>query len=962
MPTGTIPLFRYVAVRPVQTRDLLREKFRFLRSPEVLTAFRERLKSTAGWDAARKTAQTFINSESWLGGHLETDPRLVGLRAAYRAMQEAVASGENTDLRARVRQIVENAVKPEALPGLNNDLWDSLIATYAAPRPRARDRAGLIDCLRALHYIQHPQIDSAEDLHDVVQATAMVPDWIGSGPNTVSGTHPPQTVPAEPGTVIPGTVPIGTIRDLRRQVVQIDIACDDLEVAYANARREARKKKPVPKSPQSPAAKPGGSRVPPQIYDRPSEPIWANTVIEREKLERTTTAILDGIDLVWEDRSQDEALEKLQARRSSLTNKLRRLGGSAALSELEARTLPVDRPDIAIDEFEFPIDLPPLNVFTGSIEGSVGEIRPVGVGDLLIVQETLLGYEDGEIATIENVMSTESKNRTFRKLDRTTTTTFTSTETTETTERDLQSTQRYEMQSETSETITNEVAIDTGINISASYGPMVQVDASADFSVDNTTENSTTTASNFAQDIVDKSVSKLTQSLKEEITLKVLSETEETSAHGFENDTGAHIIGVYRWLNKLYQAQVHNYGKRMLIEFKVPEPAAFHKHAKKFGISSDPTLQPPEPLEESLTFTDIEPNNYNDWVGRYHVDNVTPAPMKSKIVSKGIDIPQALDQGGLDVITRSDSLVIPTGYVAKEAWVNSNGLSTPGGVLWIGVGQNWVEGDDYVELDDEETSVPLGVVGLGFSSAVIIFEVRCERTDETLKAWKLETFQKIVDAYDALQAEYEANVKAREASQLSAFTGIPPEAKRTIELTELKKGCLELLTNQYFYDFDATVANASPFGYPEFETEEGMGEGSYAQFFEQCFEWENATWVYYPYFWGRKDQWIENSTATDSDPIFESFLRAGMARVQVPVRPGYGKTLLYYLHTGEIWNGGEPPVLDNPLYVSLVEEIAESQDTSLADAPVYGDPWIYSLPTTLVKLQSDATLPSWPAP
>jgi hypothetical protein len=279
------------------------------------------------------------------------------------------------------------------------------------------------------------------------------------------------------------------------------------------------------------------------------------------------------------------------------------------------------------------------------------------------------------------------------------------------------------------------------------------------------------------------------------------------------------------------------------------------------------------------------------------------------------------------------------------------------------VGQHLLAGSTtYTDLDDEETAVPIGISSLGYTSVVLTFEVRCERTVETLKAWKLDTYQKIVDAYDALQADYEAKVTAKEVSRMSAFSGLSPDAKRNIELAELKKGCLELLSDQYFYDFDATVANASPFGYPEFQVDEAMTEGSFAQFFEQCFEWENTTWFFYSYFWGRKDQWIQNSMATDSDAIFEAFLRAGMARVQVPVRPGYGKALLYYLHTGEIWNGGEPPVLDSPLYVSIVEEIAESQDVSLAEAPPYGDPWNYSLPTTLVKLQADATLPTWPAP
>ena len=141
-----------------------------------------------------------------------------------------------------------------------------------------------------------------------------------------------------------------------------------------------------------------------------------------------------------------------------------------------------------------------------------------------------------------------------------------------------------------------------------------------------------------------------------------------------------------------------------------------------------------------------------------------------------------------------------------------------------------------------------------------------------------------------------------------------------------------------------------------------MREAPYIQFLEQCFEWQNMTYLFYPYLWGRKSQWVQNSGQADGDPIFEAFLRAGAARVLVPVRPNYEKTVCYYLRSGEIWNGGGLPVLEDELYVSIADEIAASQDVSLDDAVPYGEPWTYRLPTSLVKLQADATLPSWEAP
>ena len=58
-----------------------------------------------------------------------------------------------------------------------------------------------------------------------------------------------------------------------------------------------------------------------------------------------------------------------------------------------------------------------------------------------------------------------------------------------------------------------------------------------------------------------------------------------------------------------------------------------------------------------------------------------------------------------------------------------------------------------------------------------------------------------------------------------------------------------------------------------------MAEGSYVQFIEQCSEWQKQTYTFYPYFWGRKEDWITRRTLEDPDPLFASFLRAGAARV-----------------------------------------------------------------------------------
>jgi hypothetical protein len=179
----------------------------------------------------------------------------------------------------------------------------------------------------------------------------------------------------------------------------------------------------------------------------------------------------------------------------------------------------------------------------------------------------------------------------------------------------------------------------------------------------------------------------------------------------------------------------------------------------------------------------------------------------------------------------------------------------------------------------------------------------------------------------------------------------------------------------------------------------------------------------------------------DADPLFAKFLRAGAARVQVSVRPGFEEAIDFFLKEGKPWNGGEPPHFEeggdvaspeegdaaSPPFIPMIQELREQTGAEFEEGPgnvnvssgsasirgsgtnftaphdvdreirisgrVYrireviseeeltlwepytgndatglpyslgpklvGQPWEVRLPTTLVMLQSDATLPTY---
>ena len=147
---------------------------------------------------------------------------------------------------------------------------------------------------------------------------------------------------------------------------------------------------------------------------------------------------------------------------------------------------------------------------------------------------------------------------------------------------------------------------------------------------------------------------------------------------------------------------------------------------------------------------------------------------------------------------------------------------------------------------------------------------------------------------------------------------------------------------------------------PYFDFPKSAERGSFIRFFEQAFEWDQIQYVFYPYYWARKDRWISMFMRSETDTQFLEFLQAGSARVVVPVRPGFEHAIFHYLECGKIWEGNdEPPKINSPLYVPIITEIEERTDRSQGEIPV-GDPWETHIPTPLVILRGkEEDLPCW---
>ena len=156
----------------------------------------------------------------------------------------------------------------------------------------------------------------------------------------------------------------------------------------------------------------------------------------------------------------------------------------------------------------------------------------------------------------------------------------------------------------------------------------------------------------------------------------MLQEYEENNRHGFDNRKGdKHVTGVYRWVDIVYTNRLINYGKRLMYEFMLPEPAYFYKQAlekiaeEAAGATGSTTVleEPVHPSVNKITGADvIDETTYLDY-GRLYDITIAAPPKTIAPVSDSfspITSPDGKDK------TYDFDMMIPVGYEAVSAKVD----------------------------------------------------------------------------------------------------------------------------------------------------------------------------------------------------------------------------------------------------------------------------------------------------
>lgn len=455
--------------------------------------------------------------------------------------------------------------------------------------------------------------------------------------------------------------------------------------------------------------------------------------------------------------------------------------------------------------------------FEDSFEVDKPRIRSVGVADLLVVKQHIKRYEASELAHVENVMPGETRTREHRKLELYEETITVERESTTEKEEELTSTERFELEREASRTIKEDQKFAFDLSVSGQMGPVVEFETNFAMEISRSDETVARNATKYAKDVVQRSLERVKERVREERVRRIRREVEENNLHSFTNLTADSIRGLYQFLDKVYEAQVFNYGKRQMFDLMIPEPASYLWHLEETSLTQQaelpaaPDLLTIAPLQLKFEPGDVQdPNHYTRLAAKYGASGLTlPPPLHRRVTAKyvaptGLATSNEASEGGIAVAPPTVlEFVIPPGYVPETAHIyslirsdNVNGVLVsfaiatasehqkmkpalagtlragsqegddsdvehPGGN--ISEGQIFIAGKHtqleftFPSLDVDyasESKLQLGLHLVETANHAILCEVEFKRTDKHLEAWKLQTYDTIRSAYEDRRLEH----------------------------------------------------------------------------------------------------------------------------------------------------------------------------------------------------------------
>jgi hypothetical protein len=488
-----------------------------------------------------------------------------------------------------------------------------------------------------------------------------------------------------------------------------------------------------------------------------------------------------------------------------------------------------------------------------------------------------------------------------------------------------------------------------GSSVTGGYGP---VSATVSVGLANSSEDRAAAKESIqnTRETTQKASARTRQEHKVSVKLESSHGTDDTSFRTITNpfDDRAIRVDYYRMMRK-WRVDLYRYGLRLTFDIAVPNPGARLWARHRELVALDTRIQ--EAFSFSLTEDQITETNWPALSKQFGVAVEAPPPPTTQVpyshryeANKDVDGPiEFVAPPGYDMTNEFKGTIEywgPAG-IPEMIWPDPGSMSSQLTQSSPGVGIIHVAGKGVAGR--EKLMVPFMRTNQYTVQVALVAGAR--RAVKTFTDWQLKAWTAFRDAeFARYQAEHALLQEQRDQLWL-LLSGKDTLSLRRLERDELMRCVLTWLIGPNFETAPNDVGQIIKFAMdsdsdaldkPDDQPQPNRtltptqwgtvsGFGDLVKFVHHAVEWENLLYFLYPYFWGSDDLARQKLLFEHGDAGHRDFLRAGYARVVVPIRPGFEESFTQLIDTGS--PGGSSP------YVTIAEEVAAFAHTNYAGIP-----------------------------
>ena len=219
-------------------------------------------------------------------------------------------------------------------------------------------------------------------------------------------------------------------------------------------------------------------------------------------------------------------------------------------------------------------------------------------------------------------------------------------------------------------------------------------------------------------------------------------------------------------------------------------------------------------------------------------------------------------------------------------------------------------------------------------------------TSTAFKQWQVSSFSALRDAAYAKYSQVQETLRQRRSDLARQIdTAADADTMRQMEREEIARLTLAWIVPGFPGASAAPSTIGDPQGLSDASWQQTLEFGEYIKFVHAAIDWPRLAWFLYPYFWS--DRQVDRLYLQHPDRSHRDFLRAGAARVIVPIVPGFEEQLAAFIDLGRI---GKLP--NGHRFTEVIKSVQEANKTF---AVVTNQQQVVTSPETLLGTWAEFT-------